>query len=489
EVELTHCERASVELDWSTASNSVVGSDVGSQVKGCDCQLKPLKVQVWSVPAAVKHGCKIHHQNLGPATLAAEAVLITTSSLLLENRSQHSQEKSSVDLKNQVLKTAGYLDVVWRDEYLHWDPSHYVHVTDFLIPQSLVWLPDAVISNDVRGVFSLGSDRALVRVMHDGTVTWQPEFNTETGCKVDIYRYPFDTQACDIEMLPWMSTSQYQAMRYAGIQIAFAQTNSEFQLLRATVNPIQYPVTFSSDVLEACKFTVVLKRRSTFYLLSTVLPLAAFSLLTPLAMLVPADSGEKITLSVTVLLANLVFMGSLSDSVPRVGDSISLFVLYASLQILLSFAAVIVNVAALCISRMSTETGSDETQCPLPAPDSSSSTTGALYEMARCFLYVLRGGIKKPTHVHNSQGAISHGAAFESEDTVTHSSVNSISNGLALMHSGSEREKQSDGASKGIKTRTRDRRPAIARRDTLCFLGMLLVVIGVNVVTITILVS
>nr|KAG5707500.1 hypothetical protein BaRGS_012004 [Batillaria attramentaria] len=52
------------------------------------------------------------------------------------------------DLKNQVLKTAGYLDVVWRDEYLHWDPSHYVHVTDFLIPQSLVWLPDAVISNE-----------------------------------------------------------------------------------------------------------------------------------------------------------------------------------------------------------------------------------------------------------------------------------------------------------------------------------------------------
>ncbi|KAK7467791.1 hypothetical protein BaRGS_00036979 [Batillaria attramentaria] len=43
-----------------------------------------------------QHGCKIHHQNLGPATLAAEAVLITTSSLLLENRSQHSQEKSSV---------------------------------------------------------------------------------------------------------------------------------------------------------------------------------------------------------------------------------------------------------------------------------------------------------------------------------------------------------------------------------------------------------
>ena len=48
-------------------------------------------------------------------------------------------------------------------------------------------------------------------------------------------------------------------------------------------------------------------------------------MLSPLALLVPADSGEKITLSVTILLANLVFMGSLSDSIPRVADSISVF--------------------------------------------------------------------------------------------------------------------------------------------------------------------
>ena len=72
-------------------------------------------------------------------------------------------------------------------------------------------------------------------------------------------------------------------------------------------------------------FTVILQRRYRFYLLSTVIPLAAFSLLSPLALLVPADSGEKITLSVTILLANLVFMGSLSDSIPRVADSVSVF--------------------------------------------------------------------------------------------------------------------------------------------------------------------
>jgi hypothetical protein len=69
-------------------------------------------------------------------------------------------------------------------------------------------------------------------------------------------------------------------------------------------------------------FKVVLQRRYLFHVLSTIIPLGAFSLLPPLAFLVPVESGEKITFSVTGLLSNLVFMASLSDSLPRVSDSV-----------------------------------------------------------------------------------------------------------------------------------------------------------------------
>ena len=40
----------------------------------------------------------------------------------------------------------------------------------------------------VRGVKFFGDDRTQVQVRHDGTVTWQPAFLTETSCKVDIYK-------------------------------------------------------------------------------------------------------------------------------------------------------------------------------------------------------------------------------------------------------------------------------------------------------------
>jgi hypothetical protein len=70
------------------------------------------------------------------------------------------------------------------------------------------------------------------------------------------------------------------------------------------------------------QFQLALQRRYLFHLLSMVVPLGAFSLLLPLAFLVPVESGEKIALSVTVLLSDLVFMGTLSDSIPRVSDSI-----------------------------------------------------------------------------------------------------------------------------------------------------------------------
>ncbi|CAB1436919.1 unnamed protein product [Pleuronectes platessa] len=57
-------------------------------------------------------------------------------------------------------------------------------------------------------------------------------------------------------------------------------------------------------------------RRSSFYIFNLLLPCFLISFLAPLGFYMPADSGEKVSLGVTVLLALTVFQLLVAESMP-----------------------------------------------------------------------------------------------------------------------------------------------------------------------------
>lgn len=71
-----------------------------------------------------------------------------------------------------------------------------------------------------------------------------------------------------------------------------------------------------SDPYTEVTFTLLLKRRSSFYIFNLLLPCFLISFLAPLGFYLPADSGEKVSLGVTVLLALTVFQLLVAESMP-----------------------------------------------------------------------------------------------------------------------------------------------------------------------------
>ncbi|TRY81496.1 hypothetical protein DNTS_033324 [Danionella cerebrum] len=71
-----------------------------------------------------------------------------------------------------------------------------------------------------------------------------------------------------------------------------------------------------SDPYPDITYTVLLKRRSSFYIFNLLLPCFLISFLAPLGFYLPADSGEKVSLGVTVLLALTVFQLMVAESMP-----------------------------------------------------------------------------------------------------------------------------------------------------------------------------
>ena len=67
-------------------------------------------------------------------------------------------------------------------------------------------------------------------------------------------------------------------------------------------------------------YSLILKRRSSFYITYLIVPCIFLSVLSLLVFYLPAECGEKLTLSITNLLALVVFQQLVADSMPPSGE-------------------------------------------------------------------------------------------------------------------------------------------------------------------------
>lgn len=70
--------------------------------------------------------------------------------------------------------------------------------------------------------------------------------------------------------------------------------------------------------------TFQIRRKTLYYMYNIVFPCMMMSTLTVLVFCLPPDSGEKIALGVTVLLAFSVFMLAIAEKMPETSESIPL---------------------------------------------------------------------------------------------------------------------------------------------------------------------
>ncbi|XP_067322507.1 neuronal acetylcholine receptor subunit alpha-10 [Anolis sagrei] len=222
-----------------------------------------------------------------------------------------------MDERNQILTAYLWIRQVWVDAYLSWEREAYDGIDSIRIPSSYVWRPDIVLYNNADDQFT-GSMETNVVIRHDGQITWDSPAITKSSCKVDVSYFPFDGQQCRLTYGSWT---------YNGNQIDLLNkqetgdltdfvANVEWEVLGmpARRNVITYGC--CSEPYPDVTYTLHLKRRASFYIFNLLLPCVMISFLAPLGFYLPADSGEKVSLGVTVLLALTVFQLLVAESMP-----------------------------------------------------------------------------------------------------------------------------------------------------------------------------
>ncbi|XP_063539685.1 acetylcholine receptor subunit alpha-like 2 [Cydia strobilella] len=263
-----------------------------------------------------------------------------------------------LNLKDQILTTNVWLEHEWEDHKFKWDPNEYGGQKELYVPSEHIWLPDIVLYNNADGEYVVTTMTKAV-LSYTGKVLWTPPAIFKSSCEIDVRYFPFDQQTCFLKFGSWS---------YDGDQIDLKHINQKRQTgdtIEVGIDLREYYPSVEWDILgvpaerheryyPCCQepypdifFNITLRRKTLFYTVNLIVPCVGISYLSVLVFYLPADSGEKIALSISILLSQTMFFLLISEIIPSTSLALPLLGKYLLFTMLLVGLSVVITIVIL----------------------------------------------------------------------------------------------------------------------------------------------
>uniref|UniRef100_A0A8P4GMV9 Acetylcholine receptor subunit delta n=1 Tax=Dicentrarchus labrax TaxID=13489 RepID=A0A8P4GMV9_DICLA len=256
---------------------------------------------------------------------------------------------------DETLLTNVWIEHTWTDYRLSWNTTEFDGIEVLRLPPNMVWLPEIVLENNNDAQFQVAY-YSNVLVDSTGLCYWLPPAIFRSSCSINVNYFPFDWQNCtlkftsltynakEIRMLLKEDADETNkwTVEWIIIDPASFTENGEWEIIHRPAKRNTYKhVPMESNKHQDITFYLTIKRKPLFYIVNIIIPCVLISFLASLVYYLPADSGEKMTLSISVLLAQSVFLLLISQRLPETSMSVPLIVKY------LMFIMVLVTVVVL----------------------------------------------------------------------------------------------------------------------------------------------
>ncbi|RNA33865.1 acetylcholine receptor subunit beta-like 1 [Brachionus plicatilis] len=252
--------------------------------------------------------------------------------------------------KEQVMKTNVWLHMWWNDPYLQWGHlPEFDHIISIRVPYKQVWTPDIILFNNAHGKYEV-SYKCNVVLYQQGGVLWIPPAIYKSSCKIDVKYFPFDQQVCEMIFGSWVYDSNelvfdyFENMHHADLNDYVPSGTWDLVEVPALIEYYNHTTTKKMKTLMVYK--IKMRRKSLFYIVNIIIPTFLISFLSVCVFYLPTDDGEKITLSLGMLFALVVFFLLISKIIPPT----SIVVPLISKYLLFTFIMNILSVLNTCIT-------------------------------------------------------------------------------------------------------------------------------------------
>ncbi|XP_020028391.1 acetylcholine receptor subunit delta [Castor canadensis] len=263
----------------------------------------------------------------------------------------------------ETLTTNVWMEHGWTDSRLQWNASEFGNISVLRLPPDMVWLPEIVLENNNDGSFQI-SYSCNVLVYDSGYVYWLPPTIFRSSCPISVTYFPFDWQNCSLKFSSLKYTAkeitlslkqeveneQAYPVEWIIIDPEGFTENGEWEIVhrpaRVNMDP-SAPVDSTSH--QDVTFYLIIRRKPLFYIINILVPCVLISFMVNLVFYLPADSGEKTSMAISVLLAQSVFLLLISKRLPATSMAIPLIGKFLLFGMVLVTMVVVICVIVLNI--------------------------------------------------------------------------------------------------------------------------------------------
>ncbi len=215
-----------------------------------------------------------------------------------------------------------WLRYYWNDYRLRWNKSFWntSKIIFYSDPDmdNLIWTPDIYLYNTAELPMEQ-LKKSRMSVYSNGNIIWSRPGLLKSTCKFDLSYYPFDIQKCHMRFGSWVYNGNDLDLQIhnSKMDMSNMQLNEEWKLINTSVKR-------NTKIYQCCPeeyidilFEYTLKRYSQHYTSNIIIPTIATSSLMLISLIVPWDSGERISFVTTVMLSIIVFLLILSENLPK----------------------------------------------------------------------------------------------------------------------------------------------------------------------------
>ncbi len=162
-------------------------------------------------------------------------------------------------------------------------------------------------------------------VSHTGETLWMFPAVIKTYCTLNVRHFPFDRQKCAIIFISWTFHGFKLNVTYdvdENNAVYYKPKNQEWYVENLTVERHEMVYACCPEPYPDVTFTIHMTRRSLFYIINLIFPCLLIYAVSFLGFFLPVESGEKVNLEITILLALVVFLLIVGETLPPTPDAI-----------------------------------------------------------------------------------------------------------------------------------------------------------------------
>ncbi len=213
-----------------------------------------------------------------------------------------------------------------------------------------IWTPDIVAINGPGKLTKAIKYQYPVLVICTGNVRWSYQDKLVSFCEIDVQNFPFDRQYCSILLQSTIYDSSQLKLRslYKVVRL-YNFINTEWEITHATIEELDLYNPHHARNFSTIKIDIELVRLSRFYILKIIIPFLIISSLALFSFCLPTDSGEKVALTVSILLSLTIYLHIISDYVPKTERGSCILTLYSNVIFSFVFLSCLFNIFTIFI--------------------------------------------------------------------------------------------------------------------------------------------